>query len=860
MSFRTTYILFGILIVELAVFGWLLSYKKTVDREDFLFPSLNLRASPVKIGDIDRVEVDVLRNRGGANEKLVFVRSGLQWHLESPSVRVEPQMVTAIIQSLISARKEENADVNNNLAQFGLDSPSGQVTLIKNEGDVRWVLKIGNESIGGANAFVYVTSSDRGEGKEVLAVRRDQFESFLKPAHEIPVEDQPKEPAPPVYKTLNDYRTKSLLGDSPIDLLAVDLREARHPRLAFAKDAKSGHWRFTEPAGYGEVEEAGAPPSAGSEKKGPAGIRDLLDAVIGLRVESNADFKDNHASDAELAERGLTTKKPETLRIGVERYAGGYLAPGSEDRNAKIDDALLIGKKADPKGDKYYARLENERYLVLVSGKKVQTLLDLLDRPEILRNRDLENIAQPSVDAIDIKQGDRTLKLRKGTGGWLLYEGGKASDADAEAVGGLLTVLGTKGIVKDFPKATSEAAGLNSPRAVVSLWASGLESRELKLDAEPKLREPEKPTVQLTFGKTFEAGKEKKEELVYVRRKTELDETLVAVPTRMEKGGSILETVLRGRVAYLNATLPQFHPDRVLKLIRVLREDGKESLYELEPKEKKADQTQPGWFIRQPANWAGRRASPYGVEGQTLHTLRVLRPARLVAEKVTEADLKKTPRWGLDKPAIQVTLQLRVGEKGTEDWIYQFGNKVEQAEDKLKEGDGVYGRLKAKEEDRGLVFVVRAADIKDLKADLRDPTILRFDPTQADLLRLTGWQKDGKPPVTLEYQRDKDGRWSGKGGAKSQKVADFVRSLVDLQATQFVAGAPTKEDYQLDPRAGSLKLELRVAGKVLSLTIGGPGDGGTYYATSDQLPAGQVFLVRQGLFHGLRQGPEYFSK
>jgi hypothetical protein len=863
MSFKTTYILFGVLLIELAAFGWLLTYKKTVDSEDFLFPTLNLRAKPVKIGDIARVEVEQFRDRSGGQreEKLVFVRAGNDWRLENPSVRVEASTITAIIQGLIAARLEPNADVTNNLAQFGLEPPAGRVTLIAGEGDQHWVLTVGNESPGLNNAVVYVTSSDRDGGKQVLAVRRDLLEAFLKPGRELGEADIAKAPSPPIFRSMNDYRAKALLGDSPLDLLTLDLQESRHPKLAFAKDRQSGHWRFTEPAGYGEVEEGGI--GSPEDKKGPEGIRGLLDAVTGLRVGSNDDFKDNHASAARLAELGLANDKPATLQIGVERYAGGYLAPGGEDKNPKVSDDLLIGKKD---GDKYYARLKKEDYVVLVPAKQVQTILDVLDHPEGLRNRDLVDVSQLSVDAIDIKAGDRVLKLR--TAGqrqpWRLYDGGKGVDAGPDAVPLLLGVLTTKRLVKEFPKKMTDAeTGLDKPQAVVSIWTNGLDSHDLKPDAEPKLKDETHPTVQLTFGKTFTTGKDKKEELVYVRRKTASDETLVAVPTKPEKAAPLLETVLRPRLAYLDPKLPGFNADRARKLIRVVREAGREETWELERGEAKVG-AHFGWTIKQPTAWAGRPVSPNAIQADLLQTLHLLRPAQLVAEKVTDADLKKNTAWGLERPAVQLTLTLQVGDKGTEEWAYQFGNKVEKATDRPKEGEWYYGRLKAKEEDRGLVFVVRGEDIKSLKADVRDLTVLTFDPADVKFVRLIGWAKDGKTTQVV-FQQDKDGRWTAKEGApqgaRSDRVGELVSALVNLHADKFVEGKPDNKEYKLDPKDGALQVQLEMTGgKPITLTLGAPGEKNTYYATSSTLPPGQVFAVSQEVFRPVRQGPAYLSK
>jgi hypothetical protein len=864
MSFKTTYVLFGVLVAELLLLGWLLSAKKTVDREDYVFPSMNDRTKPLRIDDIGSVEVEVLRDRDGkaVNDKLVFVRSGQEWRLDQPSVRVEGSMVIALIDSLIKARREENADVRDDLPAFGLEPPSGRVTLIKKEGDVRWVLTLGNESVGGVNAFVYVTSSDREAGKQVLAVRRDQFESFLKSARELSEADLAKmeeKPGPPLYKSANDYRSRTLLADSPIDVLAVDLQAPGQPHLALEKNMQDGHWRFTDPAAYGEADE-GEPGPPGPEAKPGIGVRGLLDAVAALRVASSDDFRTNRATDAELAQRGLVDDKPKTLRIGVRRYLGGFLAPGDREQNPPISDDLLIGDKADAKGEKYYARLKKERYLVLVSAKDVQRILDILAKPEALRDHDLVRATPLSVDVVNVKVGDTLLKLKKVQGAWKLYEEGKdkPQNADAETIGALLQALTTKRLIKEFPKASDAEAGLDKPQAVIALWANGLDPKAIKPDVEPKPKDPDKPTVQLTFGKAYKVGDEDR---VYVRRKAGADETLVSVPARPSPVVPLLEMVLQKRVAYLDAALPRFPFDKVRTIARIVRQDNKEQRVEVA--RDKNEEGQPTWTIKKPDDWAGQKVGRFTVEAMIIDTLLRLRPLKLVDEKISADKVKSNTEWGLREPAVQVTLTLETGENQTEDWVYQFGNRVpDKSPDRPRQGDGYYARLKAKAEDRGLVFVVGPDVVQQVKSELRDMTVVRFDPNKVMRLRVVGWQKQGKP-TTVEFEREPGKPWAQKANVgprlefKTQKLNDVLLLLASLQATEFVPGGP-KPAYGLDLKDRAVQIHIGAPGRPEAVVTFGAARGEEHYATSSQTK--DVFLVRQDWIKLLREGPEYFAK
>src|SRR5207249_1914289 len=128
--------------------------------------------------------------------------------------------------------------------------------------------------------------------------------------------------------------------------------------------------------------------AAASPDKKITGVRDLLQAIVDVRVESDEDFGTTNAADAELAEKGLEKGK-EALRIQVKRQPSAF---GSEEKKPAVEDALLVGTKADDKGDKLYARLENEKNIVKVPAKKVEALFRVVENPSVLRNRDLTQI------------------------------------------------------------------------------------------------------------------------------------------------------------------------------------------------------------------------------------------------------------------------------------------------------------------------------------------------------------------------------------------------------------------------------------------------------------------------------------
>src|SRR5262245_4392735 len=118
MNFKTTYILFGVLLVLLAVFGvtQLAGLRNTGDKSASVLPSA--QKAKVQARDIESVEIDRQRPKA---EKLVFYKDDAGWHLKEPNVRVDSYPVERLIDQVLRARVDEKADVPDSLAAAGLD-------------------------------------------------------------------------------------------------------------------------------------------------------------------------------------------------------------------------------------------------------------------------------------------------------------------------------------------------------------------------------------------------------------------------------------------------------------------------------------------------------------------------------------------------------------------------------------------------------------------------------------------------------------------------------------------------------------------------------------------------------------------
>lgn len=831
MNFKTTYILFGVLFGMLGLFLITQLFGTKPPDQPYVLPSLHDVKEPVRNEDIDRVEIARFRP---TEERLMFYKDEQgNWRLKEPSVRVDSSPINRVIDQVMMAHRDESADVNADLQRFGLDSPSTTVTLFKKGTDREWKINLGDVSSGGESADIYVTSSDFP--KQPMAVRRSDLDALT--------------------KSIKDFRSKTLLADTAFDVTAVKLEEPKKETVALEKTSDN-RWRFDKPA-YGQADYEGETPGTPAASQGIKSVRDLVQAVADLRVESEDDFGPTDDKDADLADKGLEKGK-ETLRIETRRQPSSL---ASQEKKEPVTDALLIGKKADDKGDKLYARLESERNVVKVPAKKVEPLLKFLQNPAVVRNRDLVLTDSARIDAVNVKLHDADVVHLRKSGEppvWKLYESAKAEETDAAAVQNLLTALTTKRQVSDFPEAAKSDAelGLDKPAAVVTLWTDSIkkpkkdedkkdeakdeagkdEKKDESKKEEPKdpnadpLPKDAKPAVTLFFGK-------KDKDVVYVRRQAEGETMRLAVPA------SILDKVSQGKLAYLDRKLPTFTTSDANKV--TLTRNG--VTYELE--KSKDDKGTATWKFKQPKDLAGRTADP-AKTNRLLNDLHNLQAERLVAEKATPSELE---RFGLKTPSVQAVVAVAVDKKTT-DHTYLFGKETDDK-----------SQVYAKQGERDMVFAVRKSVVDGLQGDLQDSVVFHFDLAKVKGLRITGWQDIIGNAFTLDLERKAANDWIVKAppdfNLDAAKVESFLASLTDVRAVRFLGKSGPKPEYKLDLRDGALEIGIRLEGEKdpLTLTVGGPSGTEGLFARSNKLPD-EVFVLPRGNFDQVRSKPAYFKK
>src|SRR5258708_38037114 len=99
-----------------------------------------------------------------------------------------------------------------------------------------------------------------------------------------------------------------------------------------------------------------------------------------------------------------------------------------------------------------------------------------------------------------------------------------------------------------------------------------------------------------------------------------------------------------------------------------------------------------------------------------LNNIKLMRALRLAAENAPESDLE--PLYGLKNPEVEIRLLATGKDNKPVEYVYSFGKET-------ADKSGVFARSNKS----NLIFVVNKTTVELFKADLRDPTVLSFQPS-----------------------------------------------------------------------------------------------------------------------------------
>lgn len=841
MNFKTTYVLFGIFAVLLAVFGWALFHNEEgTPTGNYVLGSMHKKSDPMKEDSIDRVELERKRPN---EEKIVFVKDAQtkQWQIVEPKkYRADRFAVEGLVRQVYDAQRDPQADQLKDLAKAGLEPPAERITLKKGDREVQ--LLIGDSSPGKDNAVYYVTSSD--DPKLISAVKKSQLDS--------------------AFKALAEFRDRDLLSPSSGDIQQLTLSEGKKGPIELKKnDEGTDRWNYIKPP-YGRAEYDGSgAPAAG---KAPDGVRNLLNDITNLKVEKHEDFVADAVED--LAKYNLDPAKADVLKIAIDRTEEISGEDGKKERKTS-HPVLLVGvsKKIDAKGDQYYACLEDDKNVFKLSASKVEPFQKLLDSPGALRDRNLvETGGFKKPDAIDVQNSYGKLEFRKVpsvSGGWKLFRGDAPQAVDDTAVQKLVSELTHKNVVESFvddPK-DKAALGLDKPDVTVSVWLDSIaedkddtkdddkekdkdkdkkdkDKDKAKKDAKPKLKNADKPSVVLKFGN-------RKEGMAAVERKFagDAEGTVVMVPLRL------LDQVREGPQVYLDKKVPSFAKDfsGLQDVTRVKIEKGGTTV-EVARGKKEENKPAPEWKIEKPEGQAGRKADSFVVD-DLLRDLHDLKAEKFVTEKATASQLTD---YGLSSPSSKVTITMTKDGK-PETAEYDFGKEAGMS--------GVY----MKKSGSDAVWVVGNNLLTAMSKEMQDPKVFDFDAVKVKELRLKGWKDLFGSPTEITFTRKDKDPWVGTGPVKEpdqEKVHKLIDELSRLRAERFVShNTAPAENQGLDVAKGALQIDVVVEGEKepYVLTVGAADGDKGFFASSPRLGK-DVFDVRKDVFEKVKEKPAYLAK
>jgi hypothetical protein len=343
----------------------------------------------------------------------------------------------------------------------------------------------------------------------------------------------------------------------------------------------------------------------------------------------------------------------------------------------------------------------------------------------------LFDVKAAEINKVVLKYPDREIEVQRSDGVWKMVKPIKV-DADKAAIGTLTNEIANAGITRTVDEHPAGLApfGLDKPAATVFI----------------STKDKSFPGVEV--GKTAPIGYS-----VYIKTTDKPDVML----TSGAFGPGIKRTVSDLR----DHTLMSFNADAVNKV--VLRQ-GDSLPVELQKEQGK-------WEIVKPAK--------YKADSDRVRTmLSSLASARI--DDFTSDAPANLAEYGLSKPELEVSVFTGPGQAGQS---LLFGKKESSKEDyyvRRGEKPNVYTV-------HNYVFV----DADKGLNDLRDRTVLAFDPDEVEQVRFTNAGK----AFALDQ---KNGKWTEMSGAKAQadpaKVRQFIDRVHDLKAEKIVQDSTANLD------------------------------------------------------------------
>ena len=504
-------------------------------------------------------------------------------------------------------------------------------------------------------------------------------------------------------------------------------------------------------------------------------VENLLSDLETWQKEGTIPAKDIETDKSKLTEYGLNNPKLKLKLLGRDR-----------------PPEILFGKDAAMEG-RMYVRFQNskETFLATQSVKK-----DIDKKPEEFRDRKLTDLTTAQVRRIALKTPAGEMELEKKGEHWDILKPLRAR-ADHGKVGDLISQI-TAARIQQFvadDRGDLRPYGLAEPRGSITLY-----DQEQKKDQKVELGDSIKVFGREDKGQTLQIGSvpEKEKDQIYVRFAPR--GSVYTLPKKIEV---ILNTK--------PADLRDYH------LVRIDTNILDRITIDAPGKGKTV-------LARKDGNWivATRNNAPADSAAvrRLIDTLQNERVTKFVEDVASSL-----PKYGLDKPQIQLTFSSFASENTAESKAGEqpfaaiaFGKE---------EGDNVYARLT----DEPFVVAVRRGLVDQISPDplqWQELSIFKFKPDQIHRLSVTTEKE-------LSLERDQTNQWhwlKGSDQINQANLQSLLNTLSNLRAVRWL-GATTQQHGFEKPKlvlAFTTSPDNKVSHK---LTIGAQNNDGTWCARVD---------------------------
>jgi hypothetical protein len=515
-------------------------------------------------------------------------------------------------------------------------------------------------------------------------------------------------------------------------------------------------------------------------------ISALLANLEAWQKETTIPEKEIAADKSKLAEFGLEKPKLRLKLIGE-----------------KAPPAILFGKDGALEG-KMYVRFENSKDVFLVSQSVKK---EIEKKADDFRDRKLTDLVTGQVGRVVLKTPAGEMELQKKGDHWEIMKPMRAR-GDDQKVGDLIAQATTARIQQFVADDHGDLHpyGLAEPRGSITLFG------------------PDDKSAGRTDSSRGEQGQmlqiggaaQKEKDQVYVRSAAR--GFVYSLPKKIEDILNTKPNDLRDRhlVRFDTNILDRITIDSAIKGKTVLARKGE------------------NWTVASRNNAAAD-------SGEVRRLIDMLKQEQVA--KFVEDVASNLPKFGLDKPQLQITLSSFASENTAETKAGE--NPIATVVFGKVDGVNVYARLS----DEPFIVAVRRALLDDIPVDplqWQELSVFKFKPEQIHRLSVT----NNGAEQTLVRGANNEWSWlKGSGPINQVNVQSLLNTLTNLHAVRWIGS--TTPQHGFDKPQVAITFTTSADDKALhKLMVSGPAGNGMWFAKTDEREG--TFVLNNPDFNALR--------